>query len=465
MDNNGALSIMVVAPGKEDCEFYRSALASVQASVVLHSNVSQALKDAAEHSHSLYIVDIKPKSPSESDLCPRLRVVSRNPGAPIIMVSDFGSEVEIDSAFARGASAFIPRLDVKSKLSEKVLHLLKQYHFKRDQVILVVDDSEPTSKLIKGFLSKAGFKVITASDGLEALMILEIKKVHLVLSDIEMPVMDGLMLYKEILKKDNLKQTPFLAMSGTFGHGRMKRMVEMGCAGYIIKPFDSDYLVSMIERILSDNYLLLLKDREMLTKERKTFIGIIASLVSALEAKDPYTRGHSRNVSMMMVRFARYIQVNSQDLDLYRISGELHDIGKIGIPDQILLKKGPLSREEFEEIKKHPILGEKIISSVPSLNEAAEIILYHHERYDGKGYPSGLAGEDIPFISRLLAVADAYDALTSDRPYRKGMKENEALNVIIKESSFQFCPEAVSILKKIVQKKSIPAEEVLSVDT
>ncbi|MFP4382512.1 MAG: HD domain-containing phosphohydrolase [Spirochaetia bacterium] len=455
------VSILMVTPDKDRCSKYAAFLAPVKASLTLHHVPADAVKAAGAERYSLFILD-QDRDKDIEGVCRRLRESSLNPGTPLIIISDFDREEEIDAVFAEGASAYIPRKEVRSRLTEQVLELLQNYHFKRGQTVLVVDDSKPARQLIFRILGAAGFQVITASDGLEALMVLDINKVHLILSDIEMPNMDGLRFYREVLKKDKLRTVPFIVMSGTFGHGRMKRMINLGCAGYILKPFDGDYLVSMIERILSDNYLILLKEREMLTKEQRTFIGIIASLVSALEAKDPYTRGHSRNVSAIMVSFGDYLGLDRKEIDLYRISGELHDIGKIGIPDQILLKAGPLSDEEFEEIKKHPLLGEKIISSVPSLRNSANIIRHHHERFDGKGYPDGIGGEDIPFCSRLLSVADAYDALTSDRPYRRGKKHGDAMKVIEKAAGSQFCPEAVRILSE-VSKKKYPYREAVGI--
>jgi response regulator RpfG family c-di-GMP phosphodiesterase len=455
------VNILILTPNKDRGKKYSACLSPVKASLKLYHDPADAVKEAGKNRYSLFILDQDREKDIEG-ICRRLFESSLNPGTPLIILSDFEREEEIDAVFAEGASAYIPRKEAGSRLTDQVLDLLQNYHFKRGQTVLVVDDSEPARQLISRILGAEGFQVITASDGLEALMVLDINKVHLILSDIEMPKMDGLRLYQEVLKKEKLRNIPFMAMSGTFGHGRMKRMINLGCAGYILKPFDGDYLVSMIERILSDNYLFLLKEREMLTKEQRTFIGIIASLVSALEAKDPYTRGHSRNVSAVMVSFGEYLELNRKEIDLYRISGELHDIGKIGIPDQILLKAGPLSEGEFEEIKKHPLLGEKIISSVPSLRNAAKIIRHHHERFDGKGYPDGIRGEDIPLCSRLLSVADAYDALTSDRPYRRGMKHEDAMEVIKKAGGSQFCPKAVRILSE-VSKNMYPYREAVGI--
>jgi diguanylate cyclase (GGDEF)-like protein len=167
------------------------------------------------------------------------------------------------------------------------------------------------------------------------------------------------------------------------------------------------------------------------------------ALAEAVDAKDEYTRGHSSRVAEYAKGIAQAANLDSGFVELIHVAGELHDVGKIGVPDMVLKKEGKLTDEEFEAVKKHPELGEKIVSQIPQLSDALPGIRSHHERWDGRGYPDLLAGEQIPYIARILAIADTYDAMTSDRPYRKGLSPETALNVIVQGAGTQFDPNLI----------------------
>jgi HD-GYP domain-containing protein (c-di-GMP phosphodiesterase class II) len=167
------------------------------------------------------------------------------------------------------------------------------------------------------------------------------------------------------------------------------------------------------------------------------------AFVEAIEAKDPYTKQHSNRVAELAVMIGDRIGVSSEELDLLNFSGHLHDIGKIGIRDNILMKPGRLSREEYTAIKAHPIIGANIIGHLGLMSEEQRIVRYHHERWDGKGYPDGLLGEKIPFLSRILAVADTYDAMASDRAYRKRIERDLIIQTIQQNAGKQFDPQVV----------------------
>jgi HD-GYP domain-containing protein (c-di-GMP phosphodiesterase class II) len=173
------------------------------------------------------------------------------------------------------------------------------------------------------------------------------------------------------------------------------------------------------------------------------------AFVETIEAKDPYTKQHSTRVSNYGLTIARAMGCARDEEDILDIAGNLHDIGKIGIPDSILLKQGGLTDEEFEVIKRHPVIGSNIIGHFGMWTVEQEIIRHHHERWDGKGYPDNLKGEDIPFLSRIMSVADAYDAMTSDRSYRKKMEEEKVVNIIRENSGGQFDPDVVDTFLQI----------------
>ena len=183
------------------------------------------------------------------------------------------------------------------------------------------------------------------------------------------------------------------------------------------------------------------------------------AFVETIEARDPYTKQHSTRVSNYAMLIAKAIGCSQEEIDELNVSGNLHDIGKIGIPDSILLKPGPLTDEEYEVIKKHPVIGSNIIGHFNMWSLEERIIRHHHERWDGKGYPDNLKEDTIPFLSRILSVSDVYDALTSDRSYRTKMQEDVALNIIIENAGSQFDPEIVDVFLKLHSQGKIIANQ------
>jgi len=183
------------------------------------------------------------------------------------------------------------------------------------------------------------------------------------------------------------------------------------------------------------------------------------AFVETIEARDPYTKQHSTRVSSYAMSIARAIGCSQESINELNVSGNLHDIGKIGIPDSILLKPGRLTDDEYEVIKKHPVIGSNIIGHFNMWSSEENIIRHHHERWDGRGYPDNLREEEIPFLSRILSVSDVYDALTSDRSYRRRMEEDTALNIIIENAGSQFDPEIVEVFLKLHSQGKITANQ------
>lgn len=190
-------------------------------------------------------------------------------------------------------------------------------------------------------------------------------------------------------------------------------------------------------------------------KVRKDYLELATALANALDSRDPYTRHHSENVSKYAVKIAKEMGLSADLCDVVRIGGLLHDIGKIGIPEQILKKKGKLTEEQYNIIKNHPHIGYKIINHITnfSKNGVLDIVLYHHERYDGRGYPNGLKGKDIPLLARIIAVADTFDAMTSKRVYREKLDLNSALSEIQDSKGTQLDPEIVDVFLKMMREK------------
>lgn len=279
------------------------------------------------------------------------------------------------------------------------------------------------------------------------------KRPDIILSDIVMPEMDGFAFLSEVQTSPDYASIPFIVMSTKKDRAYIKRMVQAGAASYITKPFHMEQLILTVENILSTQFQILLKDRERLSLEKKQMLISITSLVSALEARDPYTRGHSESVSKIVSSIITYMGISPKQRERIAIAARLHDIGKIGIKDKVLLKPGPLTKEEFEHIKQHPIIGVNIIKNIPNMDDIIPIIQFHHERFDGKGYPVGLGSKQIPLYANFVALADTYDSLTSNRPYRKKRPSSEALQIIEDNRGTQFNPECVDLFLKFMYLK------------
>jgi len=196
---------------------------------------------------------------------------------------------------------------------------------------------------------------------------------------------------------------------------------------------------------------VVIKNSQLNEQMQEDYIKTISALALALDARDPYTRWHSENVTRYSVEIARAMELSFSYIETVRRAALLHDIGKIGIPDSILLKQGKLTDEEYEQIKLHPVKGERIIKSLPFLKEVASLVRHHHERYDGGGYPDGISGKKIEVGAMILAVADSFDAMTSDRPYRKALSLEEAINQLKANKGKQFSPLVVDCFLKVIE--------------
>ncbi|MDA3969735.1 MAG: response regulator [Desulfobulbaceae bacterium] len=327
--------------------------------------------------------------------------------------------------------------------------------------VLVVDDDIGVLNIITRQLTGFGLQADQAENGREALALLQKKHYGLVITDMVMPEMDGMELLLYV--RSHYPQVDVLVVSGYSAIYKFTDLVSAGATDFIAKPFDRIELQAKMQRIFRERLLLaeLVHSRD---KEKTFFLHIVESLAISLDGKDEYTHGHSRRVTNLALQLAEYATEEEVDFELLRLCGLLHDIGKIGVPDKVLGKVGKLSDEEWLTIRKHPELGAQILKPMESdlrIAAIAKIIKHHHERYDGKGYPDGLKGKEIPYLSRILAVADSYDAMTSDRPYRTGMDINKAMEEIRKNSGSQFDPvlaaEFISFMKKYADSDPCPS--------
>lgn len=309
--------------------------------------------------------------------------------------------------------------------------------------VLLVDDDEDMLGLLNRHVGLFGLRADRARNGREAVAFLHKHQYGLVITDITMPEMDGMELLVHV--RHHYSQVDVLAISGYSDRYNFTDLVAAGAIDFIAKPFKQGELKAKLQRVFRERSLLaeLALSEE---KEKSFFLHIVESLAISLDEKDKYTHGHSRRVTNFSLQLAEHTEEEDEkiDFELLRLCGVLHDIGKIGVPDKILGKLGKLTEEEFATIKKHPEQGAQILRPMASDGRVADIsriIRHHHERYDGKGYPDGLKGEEIPYLSRIITIADSFDAMTSDRPYRKGMDIISAIEEIRRNIGTQFDPD------------------------
>jgi len=326
------------------------------------------------------------------------------------------------------------------------------------QRVLVVDDEEPIRGMLAHYLERQGYDTSAAGDGSQALELLGRSQFDLVLSDVRMPGMDGLALLGEIVRRH--PDTGVLMLTGCEDVGMAVAAMKAGALDYVLKPFRLDEVGASVRGALERRGQALSRAEHLRRLEeavRRQTVELQATLahleeasestldalVSALDAREHETRAHSKRVGEYTVRLAREMGVDEAGVETIRRGAMLHDIGKIGIPDRILLKPGQLSESEWREMRRHPQIGYWILSGVEPLREAAEMVLCHHERFDGRGYPRGLKGEAIVLGARIFSVMDCWDAMTSDRPYHRGVSWEEARREIDAHAGSQFDPEVV----------------------
>jgi putative two-component system response regulator len=419
------------------------------AEVIQAEDGEQAWQETLHAAFDLIIADVEMPILNGIELCQRLKDNISTRSIPVIILSSSDQEKDIEQGFKAGAAAYVSKSEAQQQLNEIIEKVLKQSRFSRNHCILLVDDSATIRQIVSKALEEAGFQVMTAENGNQGLTRIKEKRPDIIISDINMPEMDGIEFCKRIHADPNLAIIPFVIMSTNSDRAIMRRMMDLGASGFLVKPFNVEQVVITVERLLSDHFLILLKEKERLDTEQKMMLAGITSLIEALEARDPYTRGHSEAVARIIAQIGKQMNADKETIDSMMIAGKLHDIGKIGVPDSILLKPGKLTDEEFSIIKKHPLTGASILGGIHSLQPLLPVVLHHHERFDGKGYPSGLKGEGIMLWARITAVADTYHALTSDRPYRKGMSHEEAMNIIESVRGTQLCPDCVDAFKKL----------------
>jgi len=335
--------------------------------------------------------------------------------------------------------------------------------------ILVVEDHAGTLDLLTKLLQKEGFDVIGASNGEDALKILKSEFPDLILLDVMLTGIDGFDVCRTIKSDPVRKNIPIVMCTGRDTMPDRAKGAEFGADGYITKPFNNRDLVECLRlhlRLKRMEEQLIMTARELQNSRRllheqtqmvnQGHLDTVSALLAAVAAKDPYTGQHAQKVAELSEVIAERMGFDKRSMANLHYAALLHDIGKIGVPTYVLGKEDRLEKEELEVIRRHPEISAEIVKSISFLQRVVLVVRHHHENVDGTGYPDGLKGDEIPLESRILAVADAYDAMTSNRPYRDAITPERTLTLIAERAGTQFDIDVVNIFMEIMRAGIAP---------
>ncbi len=334
--------------------------------------------------------------------------------------------------------------------------------------ILIVDDEESILSALTKFLTVKGYDVSTAASGEEALDVLRRLKIAGLVVDVRMPGLSGIDLVPKVLEIE--PNAAILMLTAVNDATTASLCMQRGAMEYLTKPIDLEELHKAIQRALKRRDALMETDElnqwlkeevavrtAELRRERANLqrisVATLEVLVNALEAKDPYSRGHSARIADLSAMVAAEMGLEDEDVEAVRTAGRLHDIGKIGIREEVLVKQGPLTDDEYEHVKQHVVVGSQILAPLTHLREVIHYVRSHHERWDGRGYPDGLKGEEIPIGARILAVVEVYDALTTSRPYQEKMSSEFAVERMRDLTGTGIATDVFDALETVVNRR------------
>jgi putative two-component system response regulator len=296
----------------------------------------------------------------------------------------------------------------------------------RSGVVLVVDDTPANVRLLGRLLSADGYTVIEARDGHEAVHVALSALPDVVLMDIRMPRQDGFAACRALKAHPSTLLTPVILMTGAHEGADRLLAIEAGADDYVSKPIDRTELRARLRSLMRAKHY---------TDDLDSAEAVILSLGQTVEARSPYTHGHCRRLASYGEALGRALALSADELAALRRGGYLHDIGKIAIPDAILFKQGPLTPAETREMRRHTIVGDELCGALRALRLVRPIVRHHHERLDGGGYPDGLVGGAVPILAQIISLVDAYDAMTTDRPYRSACAPSAALESLYDDAA------------------------------
>jgi putative two-component system response regulator len=290
--------------------------------------------------------------------------------------------------------------------------------------LLVVDDVPQNRTLLERMLSAEGYSVQSAADGAIALRMIEAEPPDLIVSDIDMPNLDGLELCRKVKENPLTRLLPFILITGLADRANRIAGIEAGADDFLGKPFDSQELKARVRSLLR---------LKRYTDELDSAESVILSLALTIEARDPYTRGHCQRLAAYASLIGERIGASDEQLSALHRGGYLHDVGKIGVPDAVLFKPSALTPEEYDVLKRHTVIGDRLCGDLRALALVRPIVRHHHERLDGSGYPDGLRGDAVPLLAQIISIVDEYDAITTSRPYRQALPPERAFDELAKD--------------------------------
>jgi putative two-component system response regulator len=303
--------------------------------------------------------------------------------------------------------------------------------------VLVVDDYEPNLRGLTQLLEHADYTVLTATNGRDALDIAKRERPDLVLLDVVMPGISGVDVCAELKRNHDTRLTPVVLISGEQERHVRLAGLDAGADDFLSKPVDPEELRTRVRSLMR---------LKRVTDDLESAESLFLTLGRIIEARDPCTEGHCDRLADYAITLGRHLNLNEEDFDTLYRGAFLHDVGKIGIPDRILLKKGKLTRSEYALMKQHPAIGDELCRTARSFEAVRPIVRHHHERVDGRGYPSGLRGSEIPAAARIVGAVDAYAAMTQPRPYRDSLSPDDAIAELRRNADAQFDAEVVAAL-------------------
>lgn len=383
---------------------------------------------------------------------------------PLIAVTGNNIASAKVSYLEAGFCGYIAKPISKAAMLDSFTHCLgldKKNVTDKRRSILVVDDNHMNLVVSKKILSES-YDVATAVSGEDAMEYLRTATPDMILLDLHMPGMDGFEFMERAKQDERLCDIPIICLTADDDHESEARCFELGAMDFITKPFIAEIMRKRVSRIMELNDLRRSLEHEVDKKTleikknsrklQRLTTQVMLTLASTIDAKDKYTNGHSLRVAEYSRMIVERLNMSEQEQENIYYIGLLHDIGKIGVPDEIINKTSRLTDEEYAIIKTHPTIGGEILEKMSELPDIAIGAKYHHERYDGKGYPEGLKGEDIPLVARIIGVADAYDAMTSNRSYRDVLPQAVVRGEIEKGIGTQFDPIFAEMMLKLIDE-------------
>ena len=307
--------------------------------------------------------------------------------------------------------------------------------------VLVVDDVPQNRTLLERMLTAEGYSVTAAADGAMALRMVEAESPDLIVSDIDMPNLNGIEFCRRVKENPATRLVPFILITGLADRANRIAGIEAGADDFLGKPFDSQELKARVRSLLR---------LKRYTDELDSAESVILSLALTVEARDPYTRGHCQRLAAYSLLIGERIGASDEQLSALHRGGYLHDVGKIGVPDAVLFKPSGLTPEEYEVLKRHTVIGDRLCGDLRALSLVRPIVRHHHERLDGSGYPDGLKGDAVPLLAQIISIVDAYDAITTSRPYRAALPLERAFDELSRDVKKGLLnPDLVEIFENI----------------